>query len=73
MIPQAMKAVDFTPDESADQTTLMKVCHTLKKAREQSEDTTANTPPPVSVVIVGPTPTTAVSTLTNTSLQQHGK
>ena len=25
MVPQAMKAVDFTPDESADQATQMKV------------------------------------------------
>ena len=39
----------------------------LKRAREQCEDTIANTPPPVSVVIAGPTPTTAVSTLTNIS------
>ena len=68
MIPQAMKAVDFTPDESADQTTQMKVRRTLKRAREKCEDTTAHTPPPVSVVGVGPTPTTAVSTLTNASI-----
>ena len=27
MVPQAMKAVDFTPDKSADQTTKMKVRH----------------------------------------------
>ena len=45
----------------------MKVCRTLKRAREQCENTTAHTPPPVSVVGVGPTPTTAVSTLTNKS------
>ena len=45
----------------------MKVCRTLKRAREKCENTTAHTPPPVSVVGVGPTPTTAVSTLTNKS------
>ena len=31
----------------------MKVCRALKRAREQCEDTTAHTPPPVSVVGVG--------------------
>ena len=45
----------------------MKVCRTLKRAQEQCENTTAHTPPPVSVVGVGPTPTAAVSTLTNKS------
>ena len=53
MVPQAMKAVDFTPDKSADQTTQMKVRRASKRAREQCEDTTAHTPPPVSVVGVG--------------------
>ena len=70
MIPQVIKALNFTPDESADQTTQMKVRRALRRAREKCEDTTAHTPPPVSVVGVGPTPTTAVSTLsTNTSIR----
>ena len=38
------------PDKSADQTNQMKVCWTLKQARKQCENTTAHTPPPVSVV-----------------------
>ena len=55
------------PDKSADWTTQMKVCHAQKQAGGQCENTTAHTPPPVNVAGVGPTQTTAVSTLTNKS------